>query len=258
MSEEPILYERQGRVAIITLNRPQVINAFTRQMYGLFNSAIEQFRDDDEAWVCIVRGAGERGFCSGVDIKALSADLAAGVANTAVSLNICTEMVTPKPIIAAVHGHCVGEGVNLVLACDLVVAEESSRFFVSEARVGVNAVDIPLKLAQKAGYFAAFEMLLGLEGKSAAWCKEAGLVNMVVEDGTAVSAALTLANRLNTETAPLAIRAMKETLWRAVMEGQADGRSAGIRWRDTITQSQDWAEGRAAFTEKRPSQFIGK
>ncbi len=257
MNDEAVLYERQGRVAIITLNRPQVINAFTRQMYGLFNTAVNQFRDDDEAWVCIVRGAGERGFCSGVDIKALSADLAAGVTETADPLTICREMVTPKPIIAAVHGHCVGEGVNLVLACDFVVAEGSSRFFVSEARVGVNAVDIPLKLAQKAGYFAAFEMLVGLDGKSAAWCREAGLVNMVVEDGTAVSAALSLAHRLTTETAPLAIRAMKETLWRAIMEGQADGRAAGERWRDIITQSQDWAEGQAAFAEKRPSKFRG-
>ena len=257
MNDDVILYEQQGRVAIITLNRPQVINAFTRQMYGLFNRAIERFRDADEAWVCIVRGAGTRGFSSGVDIKALSADLAAGATETADPLTICREMVTPKPIIAAVHGHCVGEGVNLVLACDFVVAEESSRFFVSEARVGVNAVDIPLKLAQKAGYFAAFEMLLGLDGKSAAWCREAGLVNMVVEDGTAVSAALTLANRLTTETAPLAIRAMKETLWRAVMEGEADGRSAGEHWRNIITQSQDWAEGRAAFAEKRPSKFRG-
>ena len=258
MSDEAILYERQGRVAIITLNRPRVINAFTRQMYTQFNRAIERFRDDDKAWACIVRGAGPRGFCSGVDIKALSADLAAGVTETADSLTICREMITPKPIIAAVHGHCVGEGVNLVLACDLVVAEESSRFFVSEARVGVNAVDIPLKLAQKAGYFAAFEMLIGLEGKSATWCKEVGLVNSIVADGTAVSAALSLANRLITETAPLAIRAMKETLWRAVMEGEENGRSAGMRWRDIITQSQDWVEGRVAFAEKRPSRFTGQ
>ena len=258
MIDDIILYERQDHVAIVTLNRPHVINAFTRQMYAQFNAAIEHFRDDEEAWVCIVRGAGERGFCSGVDIKAVSADLAAGVTETAVPLNICRDMVTPKPIIAAVHGHCVGEGVNLVLSCDLVVAEESSRFFVSEARVGVNAVDIPLKLARKAGYFAAFEMLLGLEGKSAAWCKEAGLVNLVVADGTAFTAALTLAKRLNTETAPLAIRAMKETLWRAALEDEANGRAAGERWRDIISQSHDWAEGRAAFAEKRPSKFIGQ
>ncbi|MCP4429191.1 MAG: enoyl-CoA hydratase, partial [Chloroflexi bacterium] len=163
-----------------------------------------------------------------------------------------------KPLIAAVHGHCIGEGVNLVLACDMVIAEESSRFWVSEARVGVNAVDIPLGLARKMGYFRAFEMLMGLEGKSAAWCRDAGLVNTVVADGTAASHALALANRLASETAPLAIWAMKETLWRAVNEGEVSGREAGMRWREQIITSMDWAEGRAAFSDKRPPKFVGE
>jgi len=257
MANESILYERRDRVAIVTLNRPRVINAFNREMYALFNAAIERFRDDDDAWVCVVVGAGARGFCSGADIKALSADLAAGIEESPEPLTICREMVTPKPLIAAVHGHCIGEGVNLVLACDMIIAEESSRFFVSEARVGVNAVDIPLKLARKMGYFPAFEMLMGLEGKSAAWCHNAGLVNTMVADGTAASHALEVAHRLTSETAPLAVRAMKETLWRAVMEGEAVAREAGRRWREQIYQSKDWAEGRAAFSEKRTPKFVG-
>ena len=166
--------------------------------------------------------------------------------------------MTPKPLIAAVHGHCIGEGVNLALACDMVIAEESSRFFISEARVGVNAVDIPLKLARKMGYFPAFEMLMGLEGKPAAWCHNVGLVNTVVTDGTGVFYAHEIANRLTSETAPLAIRAMKETLWRAVMEDEKNARDAGTRWRDRISQSKDWTEGRAAFAEKRTPKFVGR
>ncbi len=243
---------------MVTLNRPRVINAFNREMYALFNDAIEIFRDDAEAWVCVIVGAGERGFCSGADIKALSADLAAGIDDSPEPLAICREMVTPKPIIAAVHGHCVGEGVNLALACDMVVAEEGSRFFISEARVGVNAVDIPLKLARKVGYFPAFEMLMGLEGKGAAWCKRTGLVNVVVADGTAASHALALANRIASETAPLAIRAVKGTVWRAVMEDEAAGREAGTRWRERISRSRDRGEGRAAFSEKRAARFEGR
>ncbi|MEM7117825.1 MAG: enoyl-CoA hydratase-related protein [Chloroflexota bacterium] len=258
MTENPVLYERQGRVALITLNRPRVINAFNRAMYVGFNEAIERFGKDEDVWVAIVNGAGPRGFCSGVDIKAASAELAADVTEPLPPLTICQEMVTSKPIVAAVHGHCVGEGVNLILSCDMVFAEVSSNFFVSEARVGVNAVDIPLKLSRKMGYFTAFEMLMGLEGKSAKWCRQAGLVNQVVEDGTVTEAALHWANRLIDETAPLPIRAMKETLWRAALEDEAKGREAGMAWRQTIGQSADWNEGRAAFIEKRKPRYEGK
>ncbi|MEM7347437.1 MAG: enoyl-CoA hydratase-related protein [Chloroflexota bacterium] len=255
---DSILYERRARVALITLNRPQVINAFNRDMYLSFNEAMETFRDDDDAWVAVITGARSRGFCSGVDLKAMQAELAAGITEPLPPLSICREMVTPKPIIAAVQGHCIGEGVNLALSCDMIIAAENANFFVSEARVGVNAVDIPIKLSQKLGYFAAFELLMGLEGKSAAWCQAAGLVNQVVDNGTVVEAALAWANRLCDETAPLAIRAMKETLWRGVLENETSGREAGIRWREMIGNSEDWVEGKIAFSERRKANFLGK
>lgn len=252
MSENAVLYEQQGKVALITLNRPRVINAFNRAMYVGVNAALERFRDDNEAWVAIITGAGERGFCSGVDLKA-----AAGETEPLPPLTICDEMVTPKPIITAVHGHCIGEGFNLAIATDMIIAEEGSNFFVPEARVGVNAVDIPLKLARKLGYFPTFELLMGLEGKTADWCYNAGLINQVVPNGTVVEAALAWANRLLDETAPLPIRAMKETLWRAFHENQASGREAGLAWRNKIADSQDWAEGRAAFAQKRKPNYRG-
>ena len=258
MTQTSILYERRDRVALITLNRPQVINAFNRAMYLQFNEAVERFRDDDEAWGAIVTGAGERGFCSGVDLKASRAETEAGITEPLPALTLGREMITPKPIIAAVHGHCIGEGFNLVLACDMVIAAENSRFYAPEARVGINAVDIPLKLARKVGYFPAFELLMGLEPKPAAWGREVGLVNRVVADGAVVTEALTWANRLIAETAPLAIRAMKETLWQAVLVDQAAGREVGLRRREEILQSQDWAEGRVAFAEKRAPKFLGK
>ncbi len=258
MTEIPILTQKENHIVTITLNRPHRINAFNRAMYLQLNAAIEAFRDDDDAWVAIITGAGERGFSSGVDIKALAKETAAGVTEPSPDIAIGQEMVTSKPIIAAVHGHCVGEGVNLALACDMVIAEEGSNFFVSEARVGVNAVDIPLKLSQKMGYFAAFELLMGVEGKTAVWCQQHGLVNHVVPNGTAVSAAKAWATRLIDETAPLPIRAMKETLWTAVHDNPATARTTGLNWRNTIANSHDWHEGRTAFAQKRKPQFKGK
>ena len=196
MSDETVVkYERDGRIARIILNRPEVINAFNRAMYLQFNDAIARFRDDEAAWVAIVSGQGERGFSAGVDIKALEVDETTGATKPMPPVDFCTEMVTPKPIVAAVHGHCIGEGANIAFACDLIFAEASSRFSVPEARIGVNAVDIPLKLARKMPYNQAFDLIMGVEAKSAAWCCQAGLVKEVVPDGTAVAAATAMWQR---------------------------------------------------------------
>jgi len=166
--------------------------------------------------------------------------------------------VTAKPIIAAVHGHCIGEGVNLMLACDLVVADETARVAVSEARIGINAVDIPLKLARKIGYAKAFALLVPGEAKDATWCQAAGLVEIVTPAGQAQNRAFELAYEIAESCGPLAVQAQKETLWRAVFEGEKQGRSAGMAWREITRPSADYAEGQRAFLERRKPLFKGK
>jgi enoyl-CoA hydratase/carnithine racemase len=253
-----VLYERKGRVAIITLNRPERLNAFDSPMYEGMNQALTTFRDDDEAWVAVIQASGERAFSAGADVKALDANARAGITTGLGALLIDDEMVTPKPIIAAVHGHCVGEGVNLVLGCDLVFADENARFTISEVRIGINAVDIPLKLARKLGYAKAFAFLIPGEAKSADWCERAGLVEVVAPAGQVQQTALDFAHRICDECGPLAVRAEKETLWRAVFEGEEPARQAGNALRTVIRQSEDYAEGRRAFGEKRRPRFEGR
>ena len=169
MSQETVIYRREGKISHIVLNRPGVINAFNRAMYEGLNAAIDRFSKDDEAWVAIISGNGERGFCSGVDIKSIEVD-DAGIIIPFPPIPLCDEMVTPKPILAAVHGHCIGEGANVAFSCDMIFAAENTKVYIPEARIGVNAIDIPLKLARKLGYNHAFELLMGLEPKSADWC----------------------------------------------------------------------------------------
>ena len=256
MSETAILYEKQGKISLITLNRPHTINAFNYAMTDQLNEALDRFAADNDAWVAIIQGAGPKGFSSGADLKGLKRDSVTGEEIPLAPITICEGMVTPKPILAAVHGYCIGEGLLLALACDMLFATVDSRFYIPEARVGVNAVDIPLQLARKMGYNRAFEFMMGLAPAAATWCHEAGLVNQLVE-GDATAAARQWANQLIDETAPLAVRGMKEALWQATYTDAGAGREAGQSWRQKIIASADWQEGLAAFRAKRKPQFRG-
>lgn len=256
--EAPVLYERLDRVAVITLNRPGALNAFDLAMYAGFNAAIERFRDDADAFVAVVAASGERAFSAGVDLKALARDMEAGDVRGYGVLDFVDDLVTAKPIVAAVQGHCIGEGVNVALACDLIVAEEGTRFAVPEARVGVSALDVPLALARKIGYGPAFALMVPGEPRDAAWAERLGLVEIVAPAGEARAVAIELAGRIAGDCAPLAVQAMKETLWRAVHQDEATARAAGLRWRERILASEDFGEGRAAFAAKRKPVFRGR
>lgn len=259
MAEPTVLLERRDRIALLTLNRPDALNAFDRAMYADFNDALADVADDDAVWAVVIAAAGDRAFSAGVDLKALDRDLAeTGSTEGYGPLAITQTMVTAKPVIAAVHGHCVGEGVALALAADLVVASADAQFSVPEARIGINPVDIPLLLARKLGYGDAFALLTATEATAAEEARQLGLVHLVVPAGTAREAALTLAETMTGANAPLALQAIKETLVRSVGEGADAGRAAGSAWRARLLKSADFAEGRRAFAEKRPPRFAGR
>lgn len=249
--------EVTGKVATITLDRPDQLNAFDAAMYAGINGALTAFRDDPNAWVAVIQASGERAFSVGADINALNENARRGVTSGLGTLLIDRDMVTDKPIIAAVHGHCVGEGVNLVLGCDVVFADDTASFMVSEVRIGVNPVDIPLKLAQRLGYAKSFALLNPGEGKSAMWAMRAGLVEHVSRAGEVQADAQAFARRLAKECAPLAVRAQKATLWEASFGDPAKARREGDERRLMIRQSRDYQEGRHAFMEKRKPGFTG-
>ena len=253
-----VLYEVRERVALITLDRSERLNAFDPAMYEGVNAALLRFRDDAEAWVAIIQASGARAFTAGADVNALNDYAAKGITTGLGGLLLDNEMVTDKPILAAVHGHCVGEGVNLVLGCDFIIADTSARFTISEVRIGVNPVDIPLKLARRLGYAKAFAFLTPGDPMSADWAQAAGLVELVCPAGQVQSVAFDFARRLADECAPLALRAQKATLWEAAFGEESSARELGNERRTMIRQSADYSEGRLAFLEKRPPQFTGE
>ena len=250
-------YTLDGHVALITLDRPDRLNAFDEAMYDGINEAMQHLRDDAEAWVAVLQSAGDRAFSAGADVRALDENARAGRKKGLGSLLSDSEMVTDKPIIAAVQGYCVGEGVNLALACDLIFADADANFMISEVRIGVNPVDIPIKLSGRLSYSKAFAFLALGEGKPAAWLEAAGLVETVCKPGSVRTLALAFAKRLTSECAPLALRAQKETLYQAAFVSREAAKAHGEKRRLAIRSSTDYAEGRQAFLEKRLPQFTG-
>ena len=252
---ERVSYAVESRVATITLDRAERLNAFDGAMYDGINDALVAFRDDDNAWAAVIQAAGTRAFSAGADVHALNENARRGITTGLGSLLLDSDMVTDKPLIAAVQGHCVGEGVNLILGCDVVFADTTARFTLSEVRIGVNPVDIPLKLARRLGYARAFRFLSPGDPMDAEWARNAGLVENVSAAGEVQADAQTFARRLVDECAPLALRPQKATLWVASFDDDEAARTLGNERRTMIRLSDDYTEGRQAFLEKRPPEF---
>jgi len=255
--QDRVIFEQDDRVAIITLDRPERLNAFDAAMYEGVNEALRKFANSPDLWVAVIQAKGDRAFSAGADVSALNENAKQGVNAALGELDLDTQMVTNKPIIAAVHGFCVGEGMSLALCCDMIIADPTASFIISEAKVGTNAVDIPIKLAKKIGYSKAFAFLTPGDAKSADWCERAGFVEVISEAGKVQQTALALAKRICAESGPLAIRAQKETLWRSVFEDEVKAKQVGLAMRTAIRQSSDYKEGREAFLEKRSPEFKG-
>src|SRR3954451_2725203 len=228
---DTVLFELDGHVATITYNRPDTLNAVNGQLRSDLNDAFARFRDDEEAWVAIVTGAG-RAFSAGADLK--DGEGSVGVfpgtfweKPTANSFESGWEIF--KPVIAAVNGYCLGYGLTLVTWCDFVVASERAEFGYPEVLLGTPAIVGAIRLPQKIGWEPAMEMLMTGERIDATRAHEVGLVGRVVPHDSLMAEARALAARL-VKGAPLAQRAMKEV----AMRSRAMTSEEAIRFGETM------------------------
>jgi acetyl-CoA C-acetyltransferase len=247
--------KRDGHVLEITLNRPESLNSLHTAAHFELHEIWDAFEADNDLWVAIITGAGDRAFSSGNDLKATAkgADMSQPSSGFA---GLCSRFDREKPIVAAVNGIAMGGGMEIALACDLVVADERAKFALPEVKVGLFAAAGGVqRLSRQIGRKAAMEMILTGRHITAAEAKELGIVNSVVPAGTALTEARKLARTLQ-ESSPSSIRASKQALneldraenLKGAME--ANGPIFG-----RLMRTRDFREGVMAFAEKRKPEW---
>ncbi len=248
-----VLYEREGHIATITYNRPEVLNAIDGELREDLNAAWVRFRDDEEAWVAIVTGAG-RAFSAGADLRGGGGQPSGTFWEVPSLTSLESGLEVWKPVIAAVNGYCLGFALTLVAACDFVIASDRAEFGFPEVTLGIPTIQGAVRMPKRVGWQNAMELLLLGERVDAQRAKEMGLVWKVVPHDELMVEAKTLAERL-LKPAPLAMRATKEVAAR----GQELTFMEAIRFGETMRRvagaTEDATEGRTARAEGRDPQW---
>ena len=256
----PVDLDVEDGIAVITLNRPEKLNAMDAEAYEQLSAAWTRVRDDDAIRVAVVTGAGARSFTTGADLSSFvgqQKDLTTfWQTQRGQLLNRGLEMW--KPVIAAVNGYCIGGGMTLLLATDIRFAVPTATFGVTEVRRGVIAGNGGTqRILEQLPYAVAMEVLLTGRHVTADEAQRWGLVNRVVPPEQLMEVALETARTI-AANAPLAVQAAKEL---ALRSRDVD-RATGLRLEQAINQvlqfTDDATEGPAAFREKRPAQFNGR
>lgn len=248
-----LIYEKRDRIAYITLNRPEKMNAINTELMNELAKAWVDFRDDNSVWVAVLTGAGKL-FCAGADFQSI------GEPGIQVGFNVLREDPNNyevwKPIICAINGPVIGRAISLVLACDIRIAAENVDFSVPEVKFGVipGGADV---LEHFIPPGIAREMLFFGDKINTQRAYEIGLVNRVVPQDKLMSEAATMAGRL-CNNSPLALRGLKEMFSRSK---DLDYRTAAAIYETTnsrVLKSKDYTEGMKALSEKRKPQWQGK
>jgi len=255
-------YETRGRIAVITLNRPEARNAINGDVASAMEAAIDQMEADPDVWIGVLRanteGQTNPVFSAGADLKALNAGQGAGFGTERGGFAGFVYRERVKPIIVAVDGLATAGGCEIVLACDLVVATTRSAFGLAEVKRNLVAGAGGLfRLPRAIGRSAAMEAILTGEPLPAARAYELGLVSRLVEPGRAEGEAFALADQI-CENAPLAVWQSRAIVLAADYEDDDTLKEMTNKAMRLMMASEDLKEGLTAFVEKRAPHWKGR
>ena len=256
-SYQHILVERDENVGIVTLNRPQALNALNIELIGELADALTEFDRDSTIRCMVITGAGDRAFAAGADIKEMSDKSPIDMMMSGFEAWQRIKRLR-KPVIAAVGGYALGGGCELALNCDMIVASENARFGQPEILLGViPGAGGTQRLARVLGKYRTMEMVLTGVQISAQEMADQGMVNHVVPKGEHLVEAIKLAKNV-AEQAPIAIRLAKEAVNAAFETSLEEGLEIERKNFFLLFATEDMREGMQAFIEKRKANFKGK
>ena len=256
---ETILYEKQGNIVTMTLNRPDSLNAINRLLRQELGDALVEFDNDPEAYVAIITGAG-RAFCSGRDLKERADDNAQGIkAEASNSMTKETPFMWPhtwKPMIAAVNGFALAGGWSIAQMCDLRIASEEAKLGISETKWSLLP-PFGTILPKMIPLSAVLELVFTAQPVSAQRAYEMGFLNRVVAPDQVMPEAMKLAEQI-AENAPLAVQYFKELAYKGQNMTTEDICQMTYQMYDKLLATEDSKEGPRAFAEKRKPQWQGR
>ncbi|HLI68143.1 MAG TPA: enoyl-CoA hydratase-related protein [Ktedonobacteraceae bacterium] len=261
-----ILYEKRGRVAYITINRPEARNAIDEETSRELTQAWQDFRDDANVWIGVLTGAGDKAFSAGADLKSFIPMLSGAARASAAGEEaedfgfggITRGFECWKPMIAAINGFCLAGGTEMMLACDLRIAAENATIGLTEVRWGIiPGAGGTQRLPRMIPLAKAMEIILLGEPITAEEAYRIGLVNKVVPQAELMNEVERWVNTL-LERGPLALRAAKQAMLQGLDMPLNEGLKLEQRLFRQMLATEDAKEGPLAFTQKRKPQFKGQ
>lgn len=256
---ETITIERRGKIAILTINRPDKLNALSSKVHLDGVAALDELRRDDTVRVVIITGSGEKAFIAGADISEFEGQTPVTQRNNFHERSLFNTIdVFPKPVIAMINGFCLGGGNELAMACDIRIASENARFSQPEINLGIMCGGGGTqRLTRLIGEGRAMEMALTGDMIDAATAHRFGLINHVHPSDELEAETMKLAERI-AEKAPIALQLSKEAVKFASRSNLDEGLRREVDLFAICFSTEDKKEGVSAFLEKRKPEFKGK